>query len=91
MVVNEKEEGVKEETKVEKKPKWILKNVLNFEMLEKNGIHYEDFVNLKQGQGDYDLVVKFLNIVLEGPEVTKKTNLLDPDLLKITEEMGFLG
>lgn len=94
-MVENKEEGIKEETKeetkVETKPKWIIKKVLNFEMLEANGILFEDFMNLKQGQGDYDLVVKFMNIVLEGPEITKETNLLDPEFVKINKEMGFLG
>jgi len=91
MVENEKSEGIKEETKVEIKPKWIIREVLNFKMLEANGILFEDFMNLKQGQGDYDLVIKFMNIVLEGPKITKETNLLDPEFVKINKEMGFLG
>lgn len=91
MVVNEEKEGIKEETKVETKPKWVIRDVLNFDILEKNGILFKDFMNLKQGLGDYDLVVKFMNIVLEGPEITKETNLLDPEFVKINEEMGFLG
>lgn len=91
MVENKKEEGINEETKVEMKPKWIIKDILNFKMLEANGIGFGDFMDLKQGRGNYDLVIKFMNVVLEGPEITNETNLLDPEFVKINKEMGFLG